>query len=111
MSKKRETVFKEKIYPELKKLPSTWVSKIQQVAKRGTPDFLLCISGVFCAIELKKSDEEEPDALQEYNLEVIEKCGGLSIVMYPENEDKVMAYLKRFAAHAAKDKTKKERIQ
>lgn len=111
MSKKQETIFKERIYPELKALPFTWVVKVQQVTKRGTPDFILCVAGVFCAIELKKSSKEAPDALQEYNLDLIGKCGGLSIVMYPENEVKVIAYLKRFAAHAAKDKTKKERIQ
>lgn len=111
MSKKPETLLKERIYPHLKALPSTFVCKIQQVAKRGTPDFLLCVSGIFCAIEMKSSEDHAPDKLQEYNLELIQSCGGLIVVLNPENEVKVMAYLKRFAAHAAKDKTKKERIQ
>lgn len=111
VSKKPETLLKERVYPILKKLPSTWVKKIQQVAIRGTPDFLMCISGVFVAIELKRSEDEKPDALQELNLSKIADCGGLTIVMHPQNEQKVLNFLKTFAEKAAMDKTKKARIQ
>lgn len=97
MAKKPETLFKERIYPKLKTLPNTWVVKIQQVAKRGTPDFLLCINGLFVAIELKKSVDEEPDALQEWNLENIADCGGAAMVAYPENWDATYTVLQKLA--------------
>lgn len=111
MSKKPETVFKERVYPELKSLPYTWVKKINQVALRGLPDFIMCMSGIFAVIELKKSENDQPDSLQEFNLARIAECGGISIVLYPENKDKVINYLRKFAAAAARDKTNKERIQ
>ena len=59
--------------------------KIQQVVLRGTPDFLLCINGVFVALELKKSGMEAPTELQLYNLRKITEARGLALVVYPEN--------------------------
>lgn len=84
MAKKKETVFKEKVAGALETLPNTFYEKIQQVAKRGTPDFLCCIAGRFVAIELK-TDTGIPDALQEYKLKRIAGAGGVGIIMTPMN--------------------------
>ena len=78
---------------ELAKLPDIWFEKIQQVGKRGTPDILLCVSGKFVGIELKKSGKEPRDRLQHHKLGLIEKAGGVSFVAYPENLDVVIGLL------------------
>lgn len=93
MAKQKETAFKEKIKPLIEKLPNTWVVKIQQRTLRGTPDLLICVNGLFVALELKKSDKEASDFLQDHNLDLINKAGGLGIKVYPENWDKVFLSL------------------
>jgi hypothetical protein len=111
MAQKPETVFKNRFVPRLKRLPSTFVVKVQQVAKIGTPDLLICIGGIFVSIELKSSAKGKVSPLQEHNLNLIAEAGGITIIAYPENEDKVMDYLTKLAHSATKEKTKKERIQ
>jgi len=51
--------------------------------KQGAPDFLVCLSGRFVGIECK-AGSNRPTALQEKNLEQIEKAGGEAYVV---NED------------------------
>jgi hypothetical protein len=85
LAKKKETLFKERIAPHLERLPNTWFVKIQQRAIRGTPDILLCVNGIFVALELKKSDKEKRDLLQDHNLDKINKSGGLGIKTTPGN--------------------------
>lgn len=111
MAQKPETVFKNRFVPRLKRLPNSFIVKIQQVAKIGTPDLLICIGGLFVAIELKSSVKGKVSPLQEHNLNLIAEAGGITIVAHPENEEKVMNYLTNLASSAAKEKTKKERIQ
>ena len=98
MSKKPETLFKERIRPKLESLPNTWVEKIQQKCIRGTPDFLCCISGVFVALELKVDAPIEP--LQKHKLEKIAMCGGIAIVVTPENWDETYQFLRQIANEA-----------
>jgi hypothetical protein len=85
VAKKPETLFKEKVQKDLKKLPNTWCEKIQQVCIRGTPDLLCCIAGKFVAIELKASSSEVPDALQDHKLQSIANADGMALVVNPEN--------------------------
>jgi pterin-4a-carbinolamine dehydratase len=75
------------------------VVKVQQVSIRGTPDFLLCVSGVFVAIELK-TDDGKLDKLQEWNLKKIADTGGIAIVLTPSNLDKTMEFLSDIAQQA-----------
>ena len=75
---------KEKVLSSLHALPNTFAQKIQQVAIRGTPDILACISGMFVAIELK-SDDQDPDPLQAYTLQQIAEAGGIGMVVNPTN--------------------------
>jgi Holliday junction resolvase len=53
--------------------------------KQGAPDFLVCLSGRFVGIECK-AGSNRPTALQEKNLEQIEKAGGEAYVV---NEDSI----------------------
>ncbi len=97
MAKQAETRFKELVLKNLRALPNVWVAKIQQLAKRGTPDLLCCIDGVFVAIELKRDGTCAPDPLQEWNLNSICESGGVAIVCYPENWEATFAFLKKMA--------------
>lgn len=85
MAQKPETLFKNRIKPQLESLASTWFVKVQQVAMRGTPDFLLCINGRFVAIELKASAKDKASKLQEWTLDQISKAGGIALIACPEN--------------------------
>ena len=80
----KETVFKHKVLHFMRTLPHTWVTKIQQVVIRGTPDILACIRGTFVAIELKSTEDSVIAALQVFNLDSIKKAGGISLVITPE---------------------------
>ncbi len=93
MSKKAETAFKEVFLNDLRSVPNIWAEKIQQVAKRGTPDILLCAGGHFVGIELKKSQREKPDVLQQHKLKKIVEAGGVAYVAYPENKDVVLGMI------------------
>jgi hypothetical protein len=97
VAKKKETKLKEKVLGALHTLPETFCVKIQQVVIRGTPDILACIRGHFVALELKSSPDEDPDALQQYTLDQIEKAGGLSLVVDPVNWPEVFQGLKNMA--------------
>lgn len=97
MAAKPETIFKHRIRPLLNRLPrATWF-KIQQVSIRGIPDFLGCVAGRFVALELKASAKHSPDALQQYNLNAIEKAGGVALTVFPENWDATLAFLKKLS--------------
>lgn len=80
--------------PHLKALPNTWVVKVQQVGIRGTPDILMCVNGMFVALELKRSISEEPDQLQQHNLNAINKAKGIGLTACPENWKDIYGVLK-----------------
>lgn len=67
----------------------------------------MCVSGVFVAIELKV-DGGKLEALQEYKLQKIAKCGGIAIVMTPDNFDETYKFLSDIANRA--DEIFKEHI-
>lgn len=97
MSKQPETKFKEKVITDLKKLPNTWFTKIQQLAKSGDPDFACCINGMFVAIELKKDAKSKPSPLQQWVLEAIVEAGGIACVANPENWKSTLEELTKLA--------------
>ena len=108
MARKAETVFKERIKPQIDALPNTWCVKIQQVVIRGTPDFLICCNSHFIAIELKAREKDKASELQEYTLKKISKAGGIAMIVYPENWDAAYEFLHTLATKgydAIKDKT------
>lgn len=52
--------------------------------KKGIPDLLCCLNGVFMGIEVK-GDGGRPSDLQLYHLKKIREAGGIGIVVYPED--------------------------
>ena len=94
MSKKPETLFKEKVFKDLSTLEGSWFFKSQEVAQRGIPDVIMCVKGTFVAIELKKDAHAKIDSLQTWTLRKIGSTGALALVAYPENWDEILTQIK-----------------
>ena len=90
MSKKEETLFKERIAPQLKKLGK--FTKIQQVVICGTPDFIGCINGIYIELELKTL-QGSASKLQEVSLARTLKNGGIALQVSPANWSEIYSYL------------------
>lgn len=89
----KETIFKNRIRPQLRALPNCVEFKIQSVATRGIPDFLLCIGGFFVALELKP-EARPPDPLQAHTMQrLLERGMGTALLVHPGNWREVKAYL------------------
>lgn len=98
MAQKAETRFSDLVRQDLTKLERIgrlWFTKIQQASIRGVPDYLLCANGLFIALELKRAEGIEPDALQTYNLRKINMVGGVSYCATPENWDGILIEIER----------------
>lgn len=99
MSKKPETLFKEKVIREINQISASliWFFKTQEVTLRGIPDLILCVKGKFMAYELKipggKTDE-----LQWYNLHKIREAGGIGKTITPETWPSERTFLKKIIA-------------
>ena len=91
MSRKPETVFRGRLVKRLKSLPRTLWMTIQQVTKRGDPDLIGCMQcpecpyGRFVAVEVKKSEEDEPTPLQLHKLLCIRRVGGVAMIVHKGN--------------------------
>ncbi len=96
MSQKPETVFRQRVVKDIKKLPFTAYFPIQQRTIQGDPDLILCIRSLFVALELK-SEKGEASALQKYKLEEIRKAEGYGFVVFPKNWGGVYKILKSLA--------------
>ena len=92
LSRQPETIFKEKVYKRLDKIPDLFYEKIQQVALRGTPDIIGCYQGFYFAFELKVG-KNKADALQRYTLGKIGDAGGLKLTVYPKSLDQAIERL------------------
>jgi len=55
---------------------------------------ILCVNGIFVALELKRDSKSKASRLQEHTLEMINKSGGLGIVVRPDNFEKVITVIK-----------------
>jgi hypothetical protein len=89
---KPETRLRTKVMPLLKKIPNSWWESIQQKAIVGSPDVLGCINGIFIAIEFK-SEKGILSKLQVKKLQDIERAGGKSFVIYPDNYLEIVSML------------------
>jgi hypothetical protein len=72
----------------IKKYPDVYVYKPRAgtYGKRGVPDFLCCINGLFVAIEVK-TNHGKLTLSQEAELMKISVAGGLSYTIYGKNID------------------------
>jgi hypothetical protein len=93
VGKKPESVFRSRIRPFLDALPNTAVFPIQQKAIRGDPDFMLCVNGLFVALELKAVGGTT-DSLQEYKLNKVQQAKGVALVADPDNWEGIYEFLK-----------------
>lgn len=98
--KQPETKFKEQVKSDLDSLKNCWHEKIQQRSIRGTPDILVCLCGLFIALELKKDSPLEK--LQKRKIHYITEAGGLGVVVTPVNWPCVFAMLQRIDAQGRK---------
>jgi len=103
MAKKPETLFKEKIRPQLDALKNSWWVKTQMRSIRGIPDLLGCVNGYFIALELKTDDKRSELApLQGYILRKITKAGGIALEVTPETWDDTYQILRILASGQAR---------
>lgn len=58
----------------------------------GVPDILACLKGHFIAIEVKAGNGR-PSPLQLHNLREIHRAGGLAILTYPKDFDRLRGLL------------------
>ena len=77
-----ETAFKVKVMKDLATLEDCWVLKTQEKGRHGTPDLLICLKGIFVAIELK-AEKGVTTKLQEYTLQKIRDAKGYGIISKP----------------------------
>lgn len=97
-----ETKFKNRLVPRLRALPHSWILKTQEVARSGTPDILMCLSGIFICIEIK-TDKGKVSKLQDYNLKRIAVAGGVALVIQPSNLDASIKFLENIAKEGIKN--------
>jgi Holliday junction resolvase-like predicted endonuclease len=65
-----------------------YVTHVGQYGKRGVPDLVMCIKGLFVTIEVKTVNGKLT-ALQEKEGRRIEESGGIWMTMYGRNEDQL----------------------
>ena len=84
-----EKLFESKVKRFLREYPEQiWFTKIWGggYQKAGIPDLICCVNGVFVSVELKASNGVSSD-LQKRNTKLINKTGGIGIILYPEGFD------------------------
>jgi len=89
-----EAKVKAKIDAMLKsKGPRVWFFKPASGAfgKSGIPDYIICVVGVFLAIEAKASEKNKPTAMQERQMQYIRSSGGIPYVVYDKKTLGVVA--------------------
>lgn len=80
-----EKTFENKVKLYLKEKGAYFIKTHgDRFSKVGVPDLIVCYKGLFIGIELKASNGK-PSELQLYNLREIEKSGGISYLLYPED--------------------------
>lgn len=93
--KQTETKFKEKALQELRKVPSSYFEKIQQVAIRGTPDILGVVAGLSVVLELKVDAPIEK--LQTYKTKKWQRAGAYVKILTPDNLYETVKELREIA--------------
>ena len=89
----KETRIKIKVLARLRSYnPKVWYTKVQQKSKRGDPDILMCVNGIFVAWELKTTTGKL-SKLQLHALRQVSLAGGVARVVNPENIDKAFEEL------------------
>lgn len=114
MTQKHETLFKNRVMNDLQRLSiihPVWYEKIQQMAIRGTPDILVCLDGVFVAIELKVdgANPKDHERLQDHKLEQIRQAGGIGLKVTPQGWPQAIVRFTKFLEECKNGKIKNEK--
>jgi hypothetical protein len=89
----------------LKELPNLWFFKASERSLAGIPDLILCLNGMFVGLELKRDEKSKASRLQSHTLELINKSGGIGLVVHPGNFAKVLNVLKILSEGGRYDRT------
>lgn len=88
-----ETKFKNVVLRFLNTLDNTWYFKTNEVGRRGIPDIIACINGLFVAIE-NKTDTGIASPIQLVTLKKIKDRGrGISLVNSPDRWNELRCFL------------------
>ena len=93
--KKPETVLKEVVLKDLKKLSKCYAEKIQQVGKHGTLDIFCTINSFSVIIELKKDEAEKLMKTQLTKAYYHAKAGAYVFAVHPFNWKNVFKQLRK----------------
>lgn len=97
MAQTPEGKVKSKVTKQLKELGAYYFFPMSGgFGKAGVPDIIGCYEGLFFGIECK-AGKNKPTVLQEKNLQEIEDCGGIALVINEENAHEVTDILKSTA--------------
>lgn len=84
-----ETRFKTQVMRYLNQIGTYTVKQHGNMfTKKGVPDLLVCLNGSFLALELK-AENGKPSELQLYQIQQINKAGGVALLIYPKEFDKL----------------------
>lgn len=67
-------------------------------SQAGVPDILACVNGHFLAIEVK-AERGRVSELQRVNIERINKCGGVALVVKPSNFEELKQIIFKLKKH------------
>lgn len=96
-----EKNFQASVQKRLKTLPDTWFYKASDRVRSGIPDIILCVGGIFVAMELKRTEHDKATPLQKHTLELIDKSGGYAWVVNPSNWEEIWLTLSNLAKGGA----------
>lgn len=88
MARGPEAKVKDWLDRELKKVwPNHWRYKVPggRFGRVGVPDFIMCVHGLFIAIEVK-AEGKSPTKMQDTELKLISVAGGIRCVIRGKNE-------------------------
>lgn len=89
-----EANFQKKIIKYLESIDAyVFKHNASAISKAGVPDIICCYRGLFMGIEVKKDNKSKPTELQKYNLNKINKCGGIGIVLRPDTFERFISLL------------------
>jgi len=91
-----------KVLPFLKTLRKTAIFPIQQLCIKGDPDYILCCSGVFVALELK-APGKKATPLQQAKLDDVTMKHGVALVASPDNWEHVKTVLTKIDGRKSND--------
>lgn len=81
----KESYFQTKIVKRLEAKKAIVLKyNASALSKTGVSDLIVCLDGLYFAIEVKKSEKDAPTELQKHFIKKINQSGGVACVLRPE---------------------------